>query len=188
MRCTTRRENRIDIPIRIGFRICEGEVLWRIGGIKFHSFNIREAHKQASILELWYEVWYEWESNKYNNKNNSCIVEDLLWSATFELTEVTRSRDDRESCTLRLESNNDDDYDSKNSKCDSHSIIDEKKYDCIYMFGKSAIYYKKNAFLQVSLFFCFFLDFRIRCTYIFCKSYVSYYFEHSYCLYRSWIF
>lgn len=156
MRCTTRREKRIDIPIRIGFRICEGEVLWRIGGIKFHSFNIREAHKQASILELWYEVWYEWESNKCNNKNNSCIVEDLLWSATFELTEVTRSRDDRESCTLRLESNNDDDYDSENSKCDSHSIIDEREYDFIMCSVNPPYTIKKMPFCKFPYFFAFF--------------------------------
>lgn len=124
MRWMNRSETTTAILISTGLRICEGVRVLRIGDtgdIRASSEN-NEVYPWREVREtiLLHKIRYEREDNKEYYKYDSCIVEDLLSATALELTEVTRTRDDRESSSFGLDTNYYYDDDSEDHEYDVH--------------------------------------------------------------------
>lgn len=65
---------------------------------------------------LRYKIGDNWYDDKKRNKTDSDTMEYELTSTTLELTEVTSSRNNRESCTFCLEHYEYDDHNRENQE------------------------------------------------------------------------
>ena len=96
-----------------GFRL-----IWGI------SINTKEKEKTdpetESVVVLGEEVCQESKNSKTCYERNCCLVEDFLWSTTFKLSKVIASRNDWESGSFWLESNENNEKDSVDKKKDIH--------------------------------------------------------------------
>lgn len=74
------------------------------------------------------KIYNRTDKNKKTDEKYGDCVKCLFCTASFEFSEIFSSRNDRESGTLWLKSNEDDDDHGKYANKESHTRIKMKKY------------------------------------------------------------
>ena len=72
-----------------------------IYAIQNRSYTLKK--DSESITSLWYKVDHEGRDYKEGNEGNSKIVEHSFRSSTLKFSEISSSRNDGKSTSLRLE-------------------------------------------------------------------------------------